>query len=143
MALRWKIYAFLYSLIVLLNAYFSLSRTRPIYTYYQVLILIDRSHWADLVFFYFSNIIEVISLVPLFLFVFKTRFLSQQFWRLIFFGRIIGLLAGRDYEHHAIKSLFYANPTVITTAVIVAVIAAVPSFAGQYLYAFRKNDYTD
>jgi hypothetical protein len=140
MPLRWKIYAFLYSLVVLINTAFNLNPDGAAYNYYQLLMILDKAQWLRLILFYFANLMEIISLLPLFLFVFKVRFLSRGFWKLIFLLRIAGWLFGRNFEYGLLKAMLYANP--FTTLLIVSACAlmALPSFVGQYLYAFRDKD---
>jgi hypothetical protein len=139
MPFRWKIYAFIYSALVLVNVIFNLHPAGAPYNYYQILIFLDNAHELKLILFYFANLMEMISLLPLFLFVFKGRFLSRDFWKVIFLFRVAGLLGGRNFEYNLIKSLLFANH--FTTLLIVSafVLIALPSFAAQYLYAFRKD----
>ncbi|MDP3142708.1 MAG: hypothetical protein Q8N14_01995 [Candidatus Omnitrophota bacterium] len=143
MRLSWKIYAVIYGLLVIMNTFFCLLPESGIQSYYRVLIMLDRSRWVTLVSFYFAVMMEVLSLPSLFLFVFQKCWLSQNFWRLLFIGRMIGLLAGRNYEYNAVKSLLIANFWITLAAISVSALIALPSFAAQFIYAFKKNDYTD
>lgn len=139
MRLSWKIYAVIYGLLVIINASFCLLPESGIQSYYRVLIMLDRSRWLTLILFYFAVIMEALNLLPLFLFVFKKYWLSQDFWKLLFIGRIIGWLAGRNYEYNAIKSLLAANFWTTLAALTVSILIALPSFTAQFIYAFRKK----
>jgi hypothetical protein len=138
MALRWKIYAVFFTAIVFANALFNLLPSSPIYNYYRIMIILDKSHFSDLMLCYFANFMEALSLIPLFLFAFKKIWGHQNLWRLIFIARIIGLLLGRNYEYNTIAALFAESFWLTITSVTVTVLIALPSYVAQFLYAFRK-----
>lgn len=139
MRLRWKIYAVIYALSVAANTYFSLNEELPIYNYYQLLLILDFGQWPKLVFYYFANIIEIISLAPLFLFAFKVTGLSRDFWKVIFIGRILGLLWGHNYEYNLIISLTHSNLRVTIITVALTILLSLPSYSGQFIYSFRRK----
>lgn len=139
MPLRWKIYAVIYSLIVLAGVTISLLPESRVYGYYQILLVLDKSHWLKLLLFYFANLIDLISLVPLLLFAFRKRWLSQDFWKLIFGGRIIGLVMGHNYEYNILSSLLISNPTRTIIAMAVTIAISLPSLIAQFIYSFRSN----
>jgi hypothetical protein len=101
--------------------------------------MLDGSRWVTLVLFYFAVMMEVLNLPSLFLFVFQKYWLSQNFWRLLFIGRMIGLLAGRNYEYNAIRSLLVANFWITIAAISISALITLPSFAAQFIYAFKKR----
>jgi len=138
MYLRWKIYAAVYALMIISGTYFSLLPESRILDYYQILILLDKRHWWNLYLFYISCFFEVISLVPLFLFVFRIRWLSQDFWKIILAGRLVGLAGGHNFDYNLIISLIFANPIHAFIAILVTALISLPSFCAQFIYAFRK-----
>ena len=142
MPLRWKIYAVIYSLVVLVGAVISLLPESRVYAYYQILLILDKSHWINLFLFYFANLIDLLSLVPLLLFAFRKRWLSQDFWRLIFAGRIIGLVMGHNYEYNILASLLMSNLTRTIIAIAVTILISLPSLIAQFIYSFRENKIT-
>lgn len=139
MHLRWKIYAVIYALSVALNTYLSLNEELPLYNYYQLLLTLDIAQWPKFVFYYFANIIEVISIVPLFLFAFGRNGLSRDFWKVIFIGRILGLVWGHNYEYNLIASLKYSSLRAAIFVVAVTALLSLPSYCGQFIYSFRRK----
>ncbi|MFZ5800925.1 MAG: hypothetical protein ACOY3D_06085 [Candidatus Omnitrophota bacterium] len=139
MRLRWKIYAIIFALSVAANTYFSLNEDLPIYNYYQLLLFLDREQWLRLVFYYFTNIIEAVSLVPLFLFAFGINGLSRDFWKTIFIGRIIGLIWGHNFEYNLISALAHSSLRATIFAVGITVLFSLPSYAAQFIYSFRRK----
>jgi len=139
MRLSWKIYAITYSLLVLANTAFSLSPESRVNDYYQILIILDKTHWLNLALFYFATAMELISLVPLFLFVFRKYWLSPNLWKILFILRLAGLLSGRNYEYNTIRSLLAANTGITIAALAVSILIYLPSYFAQFNYAFTKK----
>lgn len=139
MRLRWKIYAVIYALSVAANAYYSLSEELPVYNYYQLLLAFDIGQGPKLVFYYFANIIEVVSLIPLFLFAFKINGLSRDFWKLVFIARMVGLVWGHNYEYNLFASLKYSSLRAAIIVVALTALLSLPSYAGQFIYSFRRK----
>jgi hypothetical protein len=140
MPLRWKIYAWLYCLLVAATVTISLLPDSGIYQYYRILLLLDPARWTNLFLFYFANVMEITSLVPLLLFVFKKRLLSQNFWKIIFIGRLVGLLWGHNYEYNVMTSYLAANFIPNLIAILVSISMSLPSYTAQFVYSFRKRE---
>jgi len=139
MRLSWKIYAVVYALLILLNLYFNLYHDQRILGYYEVLTALDSRHWIKLVSFYLACLMDFLGLIPLLLFAFKVRSPWQDIWKLIFIGRILGVLLGRSYEYNYLASMLQVNAVNTCLSLTISILVAFPSFAAQFVYAFRRK----
>lgn len=139
MKLSWKIYGFVYALIVLLETYIALHPDSNPNTYYKILISFDKRFLWQYILHYFSVLIEVFALAGLFLFVFKKNWLPNLFWKIFFFVRILGLFVGNYYEANITGTMFIANKLLTSVSILIGLIAIVPSYIGLFLYAFKRK----
>ncbi len=134
----WKIY-FLYFAAITVNVAAGLFiPSRPIYVFHHVLLSFD----PFLGIFYFvrimCEIMNLINLVPLYIYISKVRWLDRRIWQWALLLRIVFDLSGHYYELVILKSLFYANPAYMAQLVIWAILTILPSYYACFKYAFGK-----
>ncbi|MCX5681298.1 MAG: hypothetical protein NT079_03355, partial [Candidatus Omnitrophica bacterium] len=137
----WKIYFFPYSLVILLNLLFLFSEGSPINQYYRILIAFKQSYFILYSFYAARMIIEILALIPLFLFVFRIRLFPAFVWQILFGARIFTLFSGHFYEWSAMRALMHANPIAAICAMASAVLFAIPSYTACYIYAFKRKNF--
>ena len=139
--LRWKIYFFLVTPLMisgLSNLFFPESN---VYTYYNVLISFHENYTLTYFLAVASATMSVASLVPLGLFILRIRFLKETFWRGFFFLKILLDLFGHHFEFNFLKSLLHSGLWQIFLTVAAVVIIFFPSYLACYIYAFRRDTF--
>ncbi len=137
--LRWKIYFFIAAPLTLGNFLAVLHPDSPLYAYYHILMTFD----ADFTLFWGLNIasglLNFISLIPFFLYVFQIKFLKLRIWQWLFALRVIFDLTGHSYEVSFFKSLFYSNPQYALSMILLSLAVYIPSYIACYKYSFREE----
>jgi len=135
----WKVYFSLFSIGTLLNLIILLSGESSASQYYQILAAFKHSYLL----YYYLNVINVIidilSLVPFFLFVFHIRLFRPIVWQILFQARILFFLAGHRYEWQTIRSFAYTDLLSTILAIILFVLFVFPSYIACFKYAFDQK----
>ncbi len=134
--LFWKFYFFLFVPLPLGAMVGILFPESVIYSYYHVLIAFDPTYYLPYYLNVISAYLNLLSLIPLFLFAFGLRFLHPRVWQTLFILRAIFDIVGHRYEYVFIQSLLLTGawPTFLAIAISLAVIF--PSYLACYRYAF-------
>ena len=137
--LAWKIYLLIFSLFILANVISIFYGDSYLYLYYNILIAFHKSYLFSYWYAIISNMLNLISLISLYLFVFRTKFLNVLFWQWVFVFRMVFDLIGHSFEFKTIRALFY-NDTWIGSASIILVIAMLlPSYLATFQFAFHQS----
>ena|SRR3989338_8595140 len=138
-SLPWKIYFFLFVPFPVTGL---LGITLPqgtVYSYHHVMMAFDKSYamiyWLNVT----CAVVNVLSLVPFFLFVFQKRFLYPKAWQYFFIARIIFELTGHAYETNVIKSLIFTDLWIAASSLFISFAVILPSYIAGFLYAFRSE----
>jgi hypothetical protein len=92
---------------------------------------------------YTAHVIHVllglIHCLPLLLYIHNIRFLNPEVWRYLFVLRCIFEIIGHSYQLNNLTALFYSNPTLLASVLIVSLLTYIPSYIACYWYAFRQE----
>jgi hypothetical protein len=135
----WKFYLIFYCLFSVLNLFYFFFPDSPNYRYYQIAIAFNIYFFGT----YFINltviVLNALSIVPLLLYTFHIRFLSQTFWRWFFVIRLALDLLGHNYEINLFKSLAHDNLWLGIRFILSNVMLAIPSYIALFDYAFGQS----
>jgi hypothetical protein len=136
----WKLYFlfFLYAGITQIVNFFDPGSA--IDQYYQVLIAFKKNYALWYGFHFAAIIVEIVSIIPLFLFVFKKNFLSPALWRSLLIARILLIFLGHHYEIRMLTSYFYASSTLALASIVGLVVVLLPSYVAHIACAFPKEN---
>ena len=113
MRIGWKIYFCILTLL-LLTTYFSLFKSKGLYSIYTL-----------------DFLISIMSLVGLFCFAFKKKWLQVSFWKVYFFVYIVW-----DFSFNLlIAPRIEANYSIVDS--LIGLVIIIPLYIGLYLYAFK------
>jgi hypothetical protein len=138
MKLSWKIYSFGYALLVILGVAYSLWPDSAPSGYYKILISFDKSFLWQYIFHFISTLLDVLGLLPLFLFVFQKKWFVALFWKIFFFVKILGIFAGNSYEANFLGTVFAVNKLTAIASSLIGLALILPYYIAIYLYAFRR-----
>ena len=133
----WKFYALYWTVISFRANLEIFSPGSPAYAFYHIL----GAFHAAFIFIYFFDIIgktlNVISLVPLYGYVFQKKFFTMDLWKIVFLLRAAFDVFGNYYAFVTIKSFFATDPWLGFQILAGILLTAIPSYAACYYYAFR------
>ena len=137
----WKIYFCAFTLYVLGNAGDVLMPTSFLYIYYHVLMAFHPAYFIPYILALGQVFFSLVSLVPLFLFVFRIPFLSARFWQWALVLRIIFDLTGHAGEANQLISISHANSEWFISKIVLTGIMFIPSYGACFKYAFRWKEF--
>ena len=136
MNLFWISYLFFYSLMMALQMVTFFGSDSQESLYYHYMISLD----ARFIFFYAVNaaiiILNLFSLIPIYLYMFRIRFLSRSFWQGFFLIRLFLEIPGRPFEISVIKSLYIQNANFAYLTALVFCLLHGPSYVAIYRHIF-------
>lgn len=135
----WKIYFLFYSVTVVLNLLILTSNESPINGYYRILITFKQDYCLQYYSYIAKVIVEAVCLIPLFLFTFRIRVLTDWVWQILFGARFFLLLMGHHYEWNVFRAMMHGNPAATLAALSIAVLLAAPSYIALIKYAFYQK----
>jgi len=136
----WKAHLILFSVInVQMALDFFVNTDSILYKYHHIILAFDSKYMPILILNGICIILNVLCLLPLFLFVYRRRFLKPIVWKWLLLLRLLFEFGGHRYEILFIKSIFYSHiPLGIeTTFITLAIILS--SYWACYSYAFRQD----
>lgn len=135
----WKIYFALYSLSALFILLTFLVDESMAQKYYKILMMFNQTYG----FLYHLNLanllIELLCLLPLFLFTFHIRWLPVIVWQILFEARILLFLASHSYELKTLQAFIHADILTAIIAIMMFVACVSPSYVAGFLYAFKRD----
>jgi hypothetical protein len=135
----WKIYLLILLLFVIKDAYHLLMPNSQIFFYYFILRVFDPTFYAAYTAYVMRILLNTVHWIPVFLYVYRVRFLSVEFWKCLFILRCIFEIIGHTFEMNVLASIYHAKPKILLTAFIIFIIPHVPSYIACYGYAFRRE----
>ena len=138
----WRTYFCLFTLIVIGNTVTALWPDSVIYIYYHVLGSFHPRFYLLYAYQIASNFLNILSLVPFYLYIFRKPRYFAAFWRLIFILRIIFEFFGHNYEVNSVKSLLIFQPMVAQTALLAYALLVLPSYIAVFRYSFLSHPET-
>ena len=83
--------------------------------------------------------LNIIHCIPLFLYIYKIRFLNPEIWRYLFILRCIFEISGHSYQVNTLTALFDSNPILLLLTILIPLLTHFPSYIACYWYAFRQE----
>ena len=139
----WKVYALYWTILVVGRNVNIFSPDSERYLFYHVL---GAFHHSFFVLYYINvvnSVLNVVSLVPLYLFCFGRKIFPDSLWRTLFVLRVGFDVCGNYYDLVSIKSLFATDVGLALQVLLGGIFTTIPSYAACYLYAFDKKNRTD
>lgn len=135
----WKIYFFLFCIGTLASFLLFLSGESLAGQYYRILTAFKPSYIIYNYLYALDAVINALSLVVLFLFVFHVRFFVPLAWKVLFFLRVFFFLTGHFYEWQTARSLMRHDPLLTLAAGALLLVIALPSYIACFHYAFAQE----
>ena len=135
----WWAYFLIFSIFTARHLANLFSNTSTPYIYYHTLLTFNCDYTALYFLGIISAVINAACLVPLFLFILKTRLFHPGLWQWLFILRIIFDFIGNFYELNFLKSLLYARHELLVQAVVIMIALLGPSYVACFRYAFRQD----
>ena len=136
--LVWKIYLFIFSFIIIRNAFDLLTPNSFLYLYYHTLIAFHPGCWIFYILAILQTFFNLLGLVQLFLYVFRICFFTPRFWQWMIVFRIIFDVTGHNAELKTLLSIYYNSQGMFLSTLVMVVLFGIPSYAACFQYAFRK-----
>jgi hypothetical protein len=135
----WKIYLAFMLLIVIKKVYYLLMPDSQSFYYYFILRTFDLIFYIVYASHVMQVLLSVIHWIPVFLYVYRIRFLSAEFWKSLFILRCIFEIIGHNFEMNSLIALYHRKPEVLFTVFIIVILPHIPSYVVCYWYAFRQE----
>jgi len=135
----WKGYFLFYCWSMFFYAAEFFKQDSPISLYYHILMAYDIVYLLPYCLNALAIFINLLGLVPYYLFIQKKTFLSFKFWKIFFFIRLALDLTTRSYELNHVKSYLRFNKTIALLMVLSFILFNIPSYWSTYQYAFRMK----
>jgi len=135
----WKAYFIIYLYLTADSAYSFFSPASPMFWYYHTLIAANDFFIIPFSLNAASIILNILTLVVLYLFLARRAWLSVKFWAMIFSLRLFCDIFGKSYERKILQAIFHDDPATGWMAVGMLVSLSLPSYIAFYLYAFRRE----
>jgi hypothetical protein len=107
--------------------------------YYHIAIAFNTYFFG----IYFLNhtavTLNLLSVIPLYLYIYRIDFLDKHFWRWFFVIRLAFDITGHNYEMNLLKSIGHDNAWVSLKVIINYTALALPTYLALYDYAFRNS----
>jgi len=135
----WKIYFFIFGAGTFLNFIVLISGESLASQYYQVLMAFKHSYILFYYFYVINVIIDLLSLIPFFLFVFHIRLFQPIVWQILFLAQIFFFFIGHSYEGQMIRAYLRTDMLTITFASIIFTLFILPAYIACFKYAFEQK----
>lgn len=136
----WKIYSFIFALLVITNLAIVLSPSSELYIYHHILMAFSRSYGFSYYLRLIAAIVNLFALIPLFMFSFRKNLLNRRLWQTILIIRIIFDITGHSYEFKSLKAILYIDLWTGLSLFILAAAFILPSYEACFRYAFSKKN---
>ncbi|MCK5014578.1 MAG: hypothetical protein KAS66_12225 [Candidatus Omnitrophica bacterium] len=136
----WKIYLAFMLVFAVKSTYYLLMPDSQSFFYYFILRAFDPIFYAVYTAHVMQVLLSVIHWIPVFLYVYRIRFLSSEFWKSLFILRCIFEITGHSYATNSLVALYHRKPKICLTIFIILIIPHIPSYMVCYWYAFRREN---
>lgn len=137
----WYLYLAIYLYFVVNKTYHFFAPDSSQNIYYHILAAFDKSFYPVIYFSYFQIILNILSIVPLFCFMFYIHFLAPTFWEILFIMKVIFDILGHTYEINGLVGFYHTSPKICFIVLSASVLPYVPSYIAFYLYAFKRDEH--
>ncbi len=135
----WKIYLTFFSLGAIFNFILLISGESSSSQYYKILIAFRHSYVLHYYLSISNTLVDLLCLIPLFLFVFHIRLFRPLLWQILFWTRIAFFFSGHAYEWQTIRSFLYTDSLSTILASVLLILFITPSYIACFHYAFRQK----
>ncbi len=133
----WKIYFLLFSFYVLYSIYNSISQTSFLFIYHHTLISFDSGYQFPYFIMIFQLAFNIISLVPLFLYVFEIPYENFRIWQWLFVLRTALDVTGHGGDIKQLKAIYYMSQPFFWMTIVFLSCLILPSYVACFQYAFQ------
>jgi len=134
--ISWKIYFAIYAFVAILNTTFLFSPGSQMFWYYQVLVAFHPVLIIPYGLNVLSVVLNLLTLIPLYLFIADRRWLHPRLWGYFFVARLLLEFFGKSYDKNVLSSLFHNDPTSAWLSLGMVTCLMLPSYIALFLYAF-------
>ena len=134
----WVLIAYFLLMVYLIGqqAYHFFSPNSQINLYFTFLRAFDLVFYIPYLLTLYQILFSILSLIPLFLFMFDIRWLNQTFWRYFLIFNFLFDLTGHSYHVNELIGIFHSNPRIAITIFLSSVIPYFPKYIACFQYAF-------
>ena len=138
--ISWISVAYLMLMIYLMSVkvYHFFSPVTQINLYFTILRAFDIVFYIPYLLTLLQIIFNVLSLVPLFLYIFHIRFLDKKFWQYFLIFNFLFDVTGHSYEIQELIGMFHSSPRIALTVFLSSTIPYFPKYVVCYRYAFSS-----
>jgi len=136
----WKVYAAVFAVSIIAYLASLLSPYSFLYIYYHVLIAFNDRYSTLYILAIISSVVNILNLVPLFLYVFRISWQPALIWRVLFILRVASDLAGHSYEFKTIQSMLLTDFLLGLVALFPLGSFLIPSYIAGFKYAFMHTE---
>ena len=135
----WKTYLAVMLLFLTKKVYYLLMPDTQSFFYYFILRAFDPVFYITYTAHVMQVLLSVVHWIPVFLYVYRIRFLSAEFWRCLFILRCLFEITGHSFEMNSLIALYHRKPKAFLAVFIILMIPHIPSYMACYRYAFRRE----
>ena len=137
--LIWKIYGLYFTLLTVLHFVSFVYPRSPIFLFFQFLIGFHRPLLIIYVINIFGALLNILTLWPLYLFIFHRQRLRPRLWQTFFFLKILGDVFSNYFQFLTLKSFFHSDHTLAFQIFFGDVLTVLPSYIACFQYAFQQH----
>jgi len=135
----WKAYFIIILSLAIRKVCDLVSPNSQDFLYYFILRSFNSVFYITYIAHVISVFLNIIHCIPLFLFIFKIRFLNPDIWRYLFVLRCIFEISGHSYQVNTLTAQLHTNLIFFILTLLVSLLTYMPSYIACYWYAFRQE----
>jgi len=135
----WEAYFIIIVIFAARKAYALVMPNSPDFLYYFILRSFDPVFYITFNAHVIHVLLNILHCIPLFLYIYKIRFLNPEIWRYLFILRCVFEINGHSYEMNTLIAFFHSNPLLMLLTFLGPLLAYLPSYVACYCYAFRQE----
>lgn len=107
--------------------------------YFRILRAFDITFYIPYLLTFCQVVFNTLSLIPLFLYIFKLSFLKKKFWQYFLVFNFIFDLTGHPFHINELIGIYQTSPRIAITILLSSVIPYFPKYVACYRYAFTDK----
>ena len=135
----WSLYLLYFSLITFGSAAQIFSKSSPQFQYFYILVSFDPAYFFSYFLTLTQVILNIVNLMPLFLFITRIKFLPAAFWQYLLILRFVFDIVGHPFEMNNLMSYLKSDPNIFIFLIVSSIITHAPSYGTCFYYAFRQD----
>ena len=135
----WKIYLLVMLLFIAKKVFYLFMPDSQTFFYYFILRSFDPIFYVTYSAHVMQVLLNTVHWIPVFLYAYRIRFLSTDFWKCLFILRCLFEITGHSFEMNSLVALYYRRPKASLIIFTILMIPHIPSYIVCYWYAFRQE----